>query len=887
MKKLTITMLLVFMSFIFTFGNTQFANTNKPAIIESPQLVNNNCSSSNSISGTEVNLYVDRYNYSIGSEIGLAIYTTLESDISNITFTSEGFVLTEDFLILSDRIDFSITHISSTLDPFISINIFLEDGRCLSQKLTGIVRDNQLFIAPHDYYFAEEVYKYYIESGNETLMALTVEEMETINSTAEETSPVLLSDSEFDTTVSGRVLWRETDVKNDDGTLTEGTVHPLVYCKVQLWDKNLLSNDLLIAETYTDENGCYTFSFVNNTSTTENGYDIYVKVVAKGTDITVINLIGQVYSETIPNSYISDINSDVYTIPDVIYDSGTYDLPNWFGRALNVTQASIYASTYYEELKMQDVANAIIYYPHGLVGTGCRYIREIKTVCIVLFSSLNDEIKSYESWDVIMHEYGHHVAYEENIVDSPEWGHDGSAMAEHFRSHLDGGDCNIFCAQTLTLNSISEEECKYAGNALSWGEAWPSLFAEMVKKHYSLEGFNNLEYGEYKSYNGLKFSLESKYYNINSEDSEFAVLGILYDMFDTNNETNDNISLDSNYMWEITTSSQAKTFYEFSKYFIESTTNRDLRSSFGSLLKSYCFAPGAPQVCDENAYNLTSYCPTYKFTWNEPENIIYYNDRTFQLRFYDLSMNLIAITEPKIVDIENGTGTITVDEAVWTKVLNSTTEFYISAAMHENNTPATSYEGPLSYNKIRDFVDAVSISCEYSRNIQADQYYWIKFIAPYDSEFVFQTIGTTDTYGEIFSGLAAGDSIINRIVCDDNSGTDNNFQITYTLSKDEVIYLRISSANGVDTGDFTLDLSHIHSYTHSYEHYTKYKHTAYCYCGAYTTEYHDNIELLNGRLRCKLCGYVTIGPTPIIKNTISADITNNANYVYYNKEDED
>lgn len=84
---------------------------------------------------------------------------------------------------------------------------------------------------------------------------------------------------------------------------------------------------------------------------------------------------------------------------------------NDFGRAQQVSQALIYADKYAEIINGAELSPIIAYYPAK--KTYYNYVT--KKIRITGRGSDLD----YADWDVIMHEYGHHVASEFNIDDSP------------------------------------------------------------------------------------------------------------------------------------------------------------------------------------------------------------------------------------------------------------------------------------------------------------------------------------------------------------------------------------------------------------------------------------------------------------------------------------
>lgn len=75
------------------------------------------------------------------------------------------------------------------------------------------------------------------------------------------------------------------------------------------------------------------------------------------------------------------------------------------------------------------------------------------------------------------------------------------------------------------------------------------------------------------------------------------------------------------------------------------------------------------------------------------------------------------------------------------------------------------------------------------------EYHWYSFTAPSSGTYNFYTEGSTDTYGELFSTVVPARSIENRLTFDDDFGAGRNFNITYSLSSGQTVYLRVRGYN--------------------------------------------------------------------------------------------
>ena len=68
---------------------------------------------------------------------------------------------------------------------------------------------------------------------------------------------------------------------------------------------------------------------------------------------------------------------------------------------------------------------------------------------------------------------------------------------------------------------------------------------------------------------------------------------------------------------------------------------------------------------------------------------------------------------------------------------------------------------------------------------------WYCFIAPYTGDYTFYTIGSTDTWGELYECPIPDATTSNRLAVDMNSGEGDNFSITYTLSANDLVFIRV------------------------------------------------------------------------------------------------
>ena len=84
---------------------------------------------------------------------------------------------------------------------------------------------------------------------------------------------------------------------------------------------------------------------------------------------------------------------------------------------------------------------------------------------------------------------------------------------------------------------------------------------------------------------------------------------------------------------------------------------------------------------------------------------------------------------------------------------------------------------------------------------------WYKFTAPVTANYRFESSGNVDTYGELFSRIVPDGTTYDRVTYNDDGGPSSNFSISYSLNKDDVIYVRVRGYNYTKTGTFSIKVS--------------------------------------------------------------------------------
>ena len=782
------------------------------------------------------------------------------------------------------------------------ITASLENGQVVKGNLFAIKNDYGVFISTFSLDNARErYYEYAIQNGILTKEQAANMFIETYKGTAEENVTVYCSETNISKLSDNRSI--EPEKVKYQGCLRwyqGGYSHYLRKVKVEIYIHGSIIPTLLGTE-HTDNNGYFEFDIPAET-------DVFLRIYA-GDDNAMVKrgVLGIDYCYESAITY----GQPAGTVVDY---NATFTMDQDYGQAFQISQALLTARDYAKEMMGKTPSDVSLWYPYdGKIeeeynstnNNGCFYNNYLKIINITgRHPSSHESPHSYESWDVIMHEYGHHIQFELEIIDSPNGGHGlYESMAEHYKEHYSTNNfqnCNFSCAikndNNLSSLEIPENMCKYNGCSIAWAEAWATVFGIMAQEYFS-DYLSNIEFVNdvgYTSYNGLDAYFNDIPYiasNHLSEDVEGVIVALLYDMYDSydSSEEFDRLSLSDQAMWDCYTDSKAKTLYEFVEYIKNKENYKSHLSNLGKLLNQYNLSTGAPRLS-----NLGFNSPTVEFEWGEPNEGGFYSARKFSINFYDYSYNLVCSTVPQVVSPSlSGTRSINIDDDLWQTVLNLDTSFYISITVGEYNGNVnnsnddgfiTNYNSEYTRYFLSELYQDIHYTDSVTKTLGEGDFYWFRFVAPLTDEYVFESIGTTDTYGELFSNLAAGTSTTNRLVFNDNEGEGNNFKITYCLNKGDVIYLRVRGNNWINTGVFTVSVSsvnHMHDYTYSCSKYSSSSHKSYCCCGLYVYEGHDYYSSL-GRVICKRCGYSTEGfvpvPNPFSYNN-NLDVNNQICYI--------
>ncbi|MCL2141237.1 MAG: hypothetical protein FWH42_06255, partial [Dehalococcoidia bacterium] len=361
---------------------------------------------------------------------------------------------------------------------------------------------------------------------------------------------------------------------------------------------------LLIANGQTDEYGHYEFTF------NDNNYSVFLRIFPESDSFKVMDVLW-------PFSGIGDYRIDTQAVSlngsstTLVPYNVQYNKNVLTNKAYYVCQGMVAGQRYAEAMGVSNSYIDVVYpyYPNWpLVGMDTSF-------CNPEWGIIGIVGDSWESFDTLMHEYGHFVQYRKGI-DLGEFFLDISGLLSDKYSHYPDADHLYDKAQYG----------KDFAMRLTYVEAWATVFAQIAQEelgdYSTVPGVGDRKHNG-DPWNGL--TMYSPDANKSGEGQEFAVEAFLISLYDL---------LGNQSYWSATTQSGTNTL---------SILTQILDSQYSSYRNQIGAALGARQIAPSNftitnASTITSATPP-AFSWKG--NGSYANpNNAFELRFYDSSENL-------------------------------------------------------------------------------------------------------------------------------------------------------------------------------------------------------------------------------------------------------
>ncbi len=435
--------------------------------------------------------------------------------------------------------------------------------------------------------------------------------------------------------VHGALSWIDDD----------GIAHPLRGVKVIINNRESYNNspvyiDHPVVMCIADDNGKFSVEIDNACGP----LNIVARVYA-GDDNVIVKRSNSTKDEYFVNS---DVHENVM-VGEHVYLTVSENMNSEEGQALQISQALLTARDFVAEMTGSQPASVYASYP-GL-GSNCNYSRSRREISILKMNAIStgNLPNSYASWDVIMHEYGHHIEYELGIIESVGGTH-----------CFDENDADVLGNK---LNGIQ----------LSWSEAWATVFGLVAQNYYGnylkdIRYVNDTYYDSYKF--SKRYDIENVAQRIYGEAGEGCICAVLWDLFDGGVEKNDTIELGYQAFWNVTTSNGIKTFSEFINQFY--SLYPEYVNAVGANLTYYSMASTLPEINNVKDISIST-APT--FSWVAQGGSARFPNDRFNLVIYDDSGSEILRTG----DINTTAYTLTQNE--WNKVLIANSQCFTASVV--------------------------------------------------------------------------------------------------------------------------------------------------------------------------------------------------------------
>lgn len=406
--------------------------------------------------------------------------------------------------------------------------------------------------------------------------------------------------------ISGYLKW------TDDS----GNVHPLVNATVTLTTSVHAKTFI----TSTDSAGFYKLGGRLNLFPDEYG------------DATV-----HVYTRNdLVNMLIDDENSYEYVFNFYYSCNNNYNYSYIFtpddeiGQAMDTFSAiNAYADYAYLQLSLYDLPQCKIKY----IEDDRSYYDDSIIYLSIYTGDLDKDVPTrYENWDLIGHEYGHHL------------------QRNYFYQNYNGiHDSSKSDFYTYMINHPFEDKtiAKEKSMGLAWNESWPTYFSISAQNKFN-DGLKTIKFvgdSSYTANNNISYDLnkyDTEHYK--GEMCERTIMMFMYQLWDDKIDNCDNISIDEVDIFNVMMDYNPKYFYSFINILYETTEFKVDLSNLGRLLEE--FDLGASNITttyndntitfswEDNAYTIAANYNYYEFGFNR-----------FDLILLDKSYNQVFVKE--------------------------------------------------------------------------------------------------------------------------------------------------------------------------------------------------------------------------------------------------
>ncbi len=573
------------------------------------------------------------------------------------------------------------------------------------------------------------------------------------------------------TVISGTLFWE--DDRFDGSQATTQDKHPMIFTKI-----DVMIGMSAFTTVYTDENGEFTTTITQFTNT-----PITLRIYPAGNGIDVARSIAYSYVFNTIDMFERGGN---YTVEYVF----TKELHGDFWKAIQIGQAATVARKYIKTISSNAALDQVlIWYPSE---NGSYYVPSENSIYIDGTNYTGENaFNSYESWDVIMHEYGHHVQNNFAIDNSPGGHHFyGVDCAEHIYEYTQGLTNCPYClaGEASWSETWSKEECKDAGDWMAWSEGWATAFAQMAQNYYAtyLSDIFTVADGCYTS-NGERISnINIKDpMQLNGEANEMVAASFVYNLVFSSQEGG--LGLTDQQVWNIlATCNPTKLVDLINCLKMVEDLNADVYIND--------FLKRAGLLTNMSIVNI-SLQTTPTITWTNRE---FYSDG------FSVNPRVRAYISTTMIRIKDDEDTVfqvllpgyyrenilqyIIPESQWENILANSSNETLILEIQDTTSSGISAIQIKSFSKPEvECLQSVAVAQLHS----ADEYLWYKFTAQLAGEYQFLSSGNVDTCGALFETTHY--KYMGTTLCPsyDNLNGGVNFSLWYNLNAGDTVYLRV------------------------------------------------------------------------------------------------
>jgi len=439
-----------------------------------------------------------------------------------------------------------------------------------------------------------------------------------------------------------------------------GVTTPLRGVKVEIHRISEDGTDTIVKTDYTNDDGkvSYTSAVVRinnglnsviNQETAAETY--YFKLFSEGTSIVIRD-------ETY-NTYVwqcSPFSAVAATKHEFSY---SFTTNNAVGKGFIISQPAILAARFGTYLNNgTELRTCAIDYPGK--SSGSYYVSNTINITDIDNSNyLNSRPNSYQDFDVMIHEYGHHfqrtIGHLSKSNGGVHYSHSNAEDDMHDRKNDDG------------TNKYTEARARNDGLYLAYGEGWATSYSLLAQKHFKDLYQDTKFFGDDRYTAANRVNVGYGNYEVclgeGAEESITAFIWNLFDGYDANDPTGEMFEFTDDLF--MTFSHNAYTFSDFLMNFEDGDPNEEM---VGKMLEKLKMAPTNVTYAKPLYLNVA---PTFKWTCSGGSR--YYSNNEFYVEvcaYGSEGFNYQAYTTTISLDGTPKEANITVPMEDWERILS-------------------------------------------------------------------------------------------------------------------------------------------------------------------------------------------------------------------------